>query len=71
MRRREKKLQARRRRRATGFVPKQSQRRHAVHVVIAEEHDALTVIDGVKNPLNRLMHSTDQEWVGESGEPRI
>jgi hypothetical protein len=31
----------------------------------------LTVIDGVKNPLNRLMHSPDQEWVGQSGEPRI
>jgi hypothetical protein len=29
------------------------------------------VIDGMKNPLNRLMHSTDQEWVGQSGEPRV
>jgi hypothetical protein len=31
----------------------------------------LTAIDGVKNPLNRLMDSTDQEWVGQSGQPRI
>ena len=29
------------------------------------------VIDGMKNPLNRLMHSTDQEGVGQSGQPRI
>jgi hypothetical protein len=29
------------------------------------------VIDGVKNPLNRIMHSTKQEGVGQSGQPRI
>jgi hypothetical protein len=31
----------------------------------------LTVVDGVKNPLNDLMHSTDQEGVGQSGQTRI
>jgi hypothetical protein len=31
----------------------------------------LTVIDGVKNPLNRIMHSTNQEGVGQGGQPRI
>jgi len=29
------------------------------------------VIDGMKNPLNRLMHSTDQEGVGQSSQPRV
>jgi hypothetical protein len=29
------------------------------------------VIDGVKNPLNRIMDPTNQEGVGQSGEPRV
>jgi hypothetical protein len=29
------------------------------------------VIYGVKNSLNRIMHSTNQEGVGQSGQPRI
>lgn len=29
------------------------------------------MIGGVKNPLNRVTHSTNQEGVGQSGQPRI
>jgi hypothetical protein len=28
------------------------------------------VIDRMENPLNRIIHSTDQKWIGQGGEPR-
>ena len=44
---------------------------YTVDIVIAEKDYTLTLIDRPKNPLNRIMHSTNQEGVGQSSQPRI
>ena len=38
---------------------------HAVHIVIAEHHDGLPVIDGLPDALTSLLHIGQQKWVAQ------